>query len=355
MNSYKLISNSFNIIPTYMKVILSFIISLGLSFILGVQDLYVHGLLIGTVFALGAIGITLLYAIVKFAHVAHGDFMTLAAYIAFPFAVSVVKIEYVSYADNFSFTGLFPLLGLDQVGLWIFTFGLPILLAIPFAMIILSSIAILLEIFVYRKLRNRGSSDVMLAMSSFGIAILLRGIVQTIFGTQLRSFDRISKPFLDLGLGIAVPPDLIFLGLTAIFLCFITHYILQYTKIGKSMRATSDNPDLAMVTGINVNKVIINTWILAACLAACAGILVSIFSAQFMPQMGWKLLIPIFAAVVLGGVGNAYGAFIGALIVGISMEVSTEYINPAYKLAIAFIIMLLVLLVKPRGLLGGKD
>ena len=355
MNSYKQISNTFNIIPTYMKVMLSFIISLGLAFILGVQDLYVHGLLIGTVFALGAIGITLLYAIVKFAHVAHGDFMTLAAYIAFPFAVSVVKIEYVSYADNFSFTGLFPLLGLDQVGLWIFTFGLPILLAIPFAMIILSSIAILLEIFVYRKLRNRGSSDVMLAMSSFGIAILLRGIVQTIFGTQLRSFDRISKPFLDLGLGIAVPPDLIFLGLTAIFLCFITHYILQYTKIGKSMRATSDNPDLAMVTGINVNKVIINTWILAACLAACAGILVSIFSAQFMPQMGWKLLIPIFAAVVLGGVGNAYGAFIGALIVGISMEVSTEYINPAYKLAIAFIIMLLVLLVKPRGLLGGKD
>mgnify|MGYP000014624483 FL=1 len=355
MNSYKQISNTFNIIPTYMKVMLSFIISLGLAFILGVQDLYVHGLLIGTVFALGAIGITLLYAIVKFAHVAHGDFMTLAAYIAFPFAVSVVKIEYVSYADNFSFTGLFPLLGLDQVGLWIFTFGLPTLLAIPFAMIILASIAVLLEIFVYRKLRNRGSSDVMLAMSSFGIAILLRGIVQTIFGTQLRSFDRISKPFLDLGLGIAVPPDLIFLGLTAIFLCFITHYILQYTKIGKSMRATSDNPDLAMVTGINVNKVIINTWILAACLAACAGILVSIFSAQFMPQMGWKLLIPIFAAVVLGGVGNAYGAFIGALIVGISMEVSTEYINPAYKLAIAFIIMLLVLLVKPRGLLGGKD
>ena len=355
MNSYKQISNTFNIIPTYMKVMLSFIISLGLAFILGVQDLYVHGLLIGTVFALGAIGITLLYAIVKFAHVAHGDFMTLAAYIAFPFAVSVVKIEYVSYADNFSFTGLFPLLGLDQVGLWIFTFGLPILLAIPFAMIILASIAVLLEIFVYRKLRNRGSSDVMLAMSSFGIAILLRGLVQTIFGTQLRSFDRISKPFLDLGLGIAVPPDLIFLGLTAIFLCFITHYILQYTKIGKSMRATSDNPDLAMVTGINVNKVIINTWILAACLAACAGILVSIFSAQFMPQMGWKLLIPIFAAVVLGGVGNAYGAFIGALIVGISMEVSTEYINPAYKLAIAFIIMLLVLLVKPRGLLGGKD
>ena len=131
MNSYKQISNSFNIIPTYMKIILSFIISLGLAFILGVQDLYVHGLLIGTVFALGAIGITLLYAIVKFAHVAHGDFMTLSAYIAFPFAASVVKIEYVSYADNFSFTGLFPLLGLDQVGLWIFTFGLPILLAIP--------------------------------------------------------------------------------------------------------------------------------------------------------------------------------------------------------------------------------
>ena len=288
MISYKQILNYFNVIPTYIKVIFSFVISLGLSFILGVQDLYVHGLLIGTVFALGAIGITLLYSIVKFAHVAHGDFMTLAAYLAFPFAASVIKVEYVSYAENFSFTGLFPLLGLDQVGLWIFTFGIPTLLAIPVAMIILALIAVLLEIFVYRKLRNRGSSDAMLAMSSFGIAILLRGAVQTIFGTQLRSFDRISKPFLDLGLGIAIPPDLIFLGISAVILCFITHYILQYTKIGKSMRATSDNPDLAMVTGINVNKVIINTWILAACLAACAGILVSICSAQCMPQRGWK-------------------------------------------------------------------
>ena len=108
--SYNQILQNVNNIPTNIKIILFFIISLGLAFILGVQDLYVHGLLIGTVFALGAIGITLLYAIVKFAHVAHGDFMTLAAYLAFPFAASSVNIEYVSYADNFSFTGLFALL-----------------------------------------------------------------------------------------------------------------------------------------------------------------------------------------------------------------------------------------------------
>ena len=342
-------------IPTLLKIIIGFAISISISFILGVQDLYVHGMLLGSIFALGAIGITLLYAIVNFAHVAHGDFMTLGAFIAFPLVASVINIEYVSYANDFSFTGLFPLLGLDQVGIGPFTFGYSILLAIPITMALLAMIAVTLEIFVYRRLRNRGSSDVMIAMASFGVAFLLRGALSTLFGTQIRSYDRISKPFLKIGWGIDVPPDLLFLGFVALILCLITHYILQYTKIGKSMRATSDNPDLAMVTGINVNKVIINTWIIAAGLAACAGILIADGSAQMVPQMGWKLLIPIFAAVVLGGVGNAYGAFIGAIIIGIAMEVSTEYMNPAYKLGVAFTIMLIVLTFKPRGLFGGKS
>jgi len=349
------LANRINTIPAYFKILLGFIITLSIAFVLGVQDLYVHGMLIGSLFALGAIGITLLYAIVNFAHVAHGDFMTLGAFLAFPLVASVVDVEYVSYADDFAFTGLFPALGLDQVGLGPFTFGFTILLAIPISMFILAIIAIGLEKFVYRKLRLRGSSDVMIAMASFGVAILLRGAISTIFGTQLRSYDRISKPFLKIGWGIDVPPDLLFLGIVALTLCLLTHYILQYTKIGKSMRATSDNPDLAMVTGININKVIMNTWIIAAGLAACAGILIAVGSAQMVPQMGWKLLIPIFAAVVLGGVGNAYGAFIGALIIGVAMEVSTEYINPAYKLGVAFTIMLLVLTIKPRGLFGGKD
>ena len=342
-------------IPTLLKITIGFVISISISFILGVQDLYVHGMLLGSIFALGAIGITLLYAIVNFAHVAHGDFMTLGAFIAFPLVASVINIEYVSYANDFSFTGLFPLLGLDHVGIGPFTFGYSILLAIPITMALLAIIAVALEIFVYRRLRNRGSSDVMIAMASFGVAILLRGALSTLFGTQIRSYDRISKPFLKIGWGIDVPPDLLFLGFVALILCLMTHYILQYTKIGKSMRATSDNPDLAMVTGINVNKVIINTWIIAAGLAACAGILIAVGSAQMVPQMGWKLLIPIFAAVVLGGVGNAYGAFIGAIIIGIAMEVSTEYMNPAYKLGVAFTIMLIVLTFKPRGLFGGKS
>ena len=349
------IKNKLTNIPTLVKIIIGFIISISISFILGVQDLYVHGMLLGSIFALGAIGITLLYAIVNFAHVAHGDFMTLGAFIAFPLVASVINIEYVSYANDFSFTGLFPLLGLDQIGIGPFTFGYSIILAIPITMALLAIIAVALEIFVYRRLRNRGSSDVMIAMASFGVAILLRGLLSTLFGTQIRSYDRISKPFLKIGWGIDVPPDLLFLGFVALILCLMTHYILQYTKIGKSMRATSDNPDLAMVTGINVNKVIINTWIIAAALAACAGILIAVGSAQMVPQMGWKLLIPIFAAVVLGGVGNAYGAFIGAIIIGIAMEVSTEYMNPAYKLGVAFTIMLIVLTFKPRGLFGGKN
>ena len=137
-------------IPTIFKIIIGFASSLTLSFILGVQDLYVHGMLLGSIFALGAIGITLLYAIVNFAHVAHGDFMTLGAFIAFPLVASVINIEYVSYANDFSFTGLFPLLGLDQVGIGPFTFGYSIILAIPLTMAILALIAVSLEILVYK-------------------------------------------------------------------------------------------------------------------------------------------------------------------------------------------------------------
>ena len=118
------------------------------------------------------------------------------------------------------------------------------------------------------------------------------------------------------------------------------------------MRATSDNPALARVTGINTKHVIWWTWAVSGALAAVAGVMLAVTQAQLLPIMGWKFLIPLFAAVILGGVGNPYGALVGALVVGVSMEVSTQWINPSYKPAIAFAIMIGVLLARPRGIFG---
>ena len=118
------------------------------------------------------------------------------------------------------------------------------------------------------------------------------------------------------------------------------------------MRATADNPDLARVTGIPTERVIWATWAIGGGLAAIAGILLAVFQAQLLPSMGWEFLIPLFAAVILGGIGNPYGALVGALVIGVSMEVSTQWITPSYKHAVAFIIMIVLLLARPRGLLG---
>lgn len=299
-------------------------------------SLIVNGLFLGATIALGAIGISLVYSILRFAHIAHGDLMTLGAYVTF-----------------FLVTDLFPRIGLDGGGFGPFTFGFPLLIALPVTMLIMVALVIGLDLGIYRRLRRRNTSLVLMAMASLGVAIAARGLVQMIWGAQPEQYPRVSKMFYQLPFEIRVPPDNLFLAATAIVLVVGLYLFLTYTKVGKAMRATSDNADLARVSGINTEHVIWWTWGLAAVFAATAGTLLAVSQAQLLPIMGWKLLIPLFAAVILGGVGNPWGALVGALIIGVSTEVSTQWITPAYKPAIAFSIMLAVLLVRPRGIFRG--
>lgn len=301
-------------------------------------ELVVNGLFVGAIIALGAIGLSLLYGILNFAHIAHGDFMTLGAYIAF-----------------FLLGTVFPSMGLESTGLGPFTFGYPLFLVIPLTMLILAAIAIGLDISVYRLLRRRGVSRVLLAMTSLGVAIALRGIVQVIWGGGTEQYPRLSKPFYQLPMGVRIPPDSIFIGALVLVLVVALYLFLTRTKMGKAMRATSDNLELARVSGINTERVIWWTWAIGAALAATAGVLLAIFQAQLYPIMGWRFVIPLFAAVILGGIGNPYGALVGALIIGVSAEVSTQWLTPAYKPAIAFLIMIVTLLLRPRGIFGVKD
>jgi branched-chain amino acid transport system permease protein/neutral amino acid transport system permease protein len=127
---------------------------------------------------------------------------------------------------------------------------------------------------------------------------------------------------------------------------------LHHTKLGKAMRATSDNFNLALVSGIDTEQVVVWTWMLGAALAAAGGILLGM-SVRLQPIMGWDLLLPIFAATILGGIGSPYGAMAGALIIGLAEELSTPFIPTEYKTAVSLVLLVLVLLVRPQGLFGG--
>ena len=301
-------------------------------------ELVVNGLLVGSIIALGAVGLSLVYGILKFAHIAHGDFMTWGAYIAF-----------------FLLGTLLPKIGMEGAGLGPFTFGPALFIALPVTVLALVAMAIILDRLIYRRLRGRGVHTVVIAMASLGVAIGLRGLLQVVWGGGTEQYPRISKPFYQLPMDVRVPPDGVFVAAVAVILVVALYLFLTRTKMGKAMRATSDNLDLARVSGINTERVIWWTWAIGAALAATGGVLLAVYQAQIYPIMGWRFLIPLFAAVILGGIGNPYGALAGALIIGVTAEVSTEWLNPSYKTAIAFAIMLLVLLVRPRGLFGVKD
>jgi len=312
--------------------------SLGAAAALTAPELLVNGLLLGCALALGAVGLSAAYGILKFIHLAHGEFMTLGAYLALFFLMEVL-----------------PALGLDSAGLGLFTFGYALLLALPAAMAGASLAAVGLDWAVYGPLRRRSAAPIVMAMASLGVAFALRALVQMVWGNGIHQYPRASREFIQLPLDIRVPPDYLFLGAAAGIMALLLQVFLARTRIGRAMRATADNPVLARVSGINTEATIRWAWVVSAFLAAAAGVLLATANAQLRPELGWNLLIPLFAAAVLGGMGSIYGALTGALVVGVAMEVSTQWLNPSYKSAVAFGILLLCLLFRPGGLFGERE
>jgi len=300
-------------------------------------ELFVYGLVHGSIIALGAIGLTLIFGILGFANFAHGDLMTAGAYIAL-----------------FLITGLFSWIGIPDTTFGPLSFGLRMVLAFPISMIIVSGIAILLDRLLYRKLRRKGSSAVMLAMSALGASFIIRMTILIIWGSDYILFrPGVLRSALDLPLGIKIRPDQIFLVLMVIFLVTTLHLFLQRTKMGKAMRATADNMDLARISGIDTEKIVLWTWGIGGALAAAGGILYGI-DVQLHAGMGWNFVLPLFAATILGTIGNIYGALIGGLVIGVVQQLSTAYLLSTYKPAVAFFVMILILLIRPQGIFGGS-
>ena len=282
-----------------------------------VPQLIVYGVVLGSILTLGAVGASLLFAILRYSNFAHGDIMTFGAYCAFA-ALSL--------------------------------FHLPLWAAAVFGIVGGAVVAVIVDQLVYRRLR--GTQPVILLISTFGMALILRSLIILIWGPADRSFVKGIQMPIVLG-DIRIRPDHIVIIAGSVALVAALHLFLVRTRMGKAMRAMSDDVDLARVSGIDTERVVIWTWALGGGLAGAAGVFLALDN-RLTPNLGWSSLLPIFAAAILGGFGKPYGAIVGGMVIGITSELSTAVMSPAYKPAVAFAVMVVMLIVRPKGLLGGR-
>lgn len=300
-------------------------------------ELTVYGIVLGSIISLGAIGVSLVYGILRFANFAHGDLMTAGAYVALFFV-----------------TGPLAWIGIPDNTFGPFSFGWRMVAAFPISMITVAGVAIFFDRILYKKLRDRGSGRVIMAMSALGASFIIRMGVLIIWGSDYLFYrPGLLRPALELPAGIKIRPDQILILIIVAVLVVVLHLFLQRTRMGKAMRATADNMELARISGIDIERVIIWTWGIGGGLAAAAGMLYGI-DVQLHPGMGWNFLLPLFAAAILGSIGNMYGALVGGLIMGVVQQLSTAILLPTYKPAVAFLIMIVLLLVRPQGIFGGS-
>lgn len=285
--------------------------------VLDILQLVIYGVVLGCILSLGAIGVSLTFGILRFANFAHGDLMTIGAYIGW--------------------TLIQPL-------------KFPFWLSLPIACLGAIAVASAADWLIFHRLRRR--APVILLISSFGVALILRSLVQLIWGSDQLVYRQGIQPPLRF-VGLTIKPDQIVIVLGAIVLVVALHLFLQHTKTGKAMRAMADNIDLAKVSGINTERVVLWTWVLGAIMACAAGMFLGL-DTQLNPSMGWNILLSVFAAAILGGIGSPYGAIAGGLVLGLASELSTLIISPAYKSAVAFAILVAMLIVRPQGLFGGR-
>jgi branched-subunit amino acid ABC-type transport system permease component len=284
-------------------------------------QLLVNGLITGSILALAGVGATLIFGIQRIANFAHGDFLTIGAYAAF--AVNVVL-------------------------------GHNLLIAALGAMGAVALFGVAAHFGLFRPLRGRGT--VAIALVSVGLGLLIRNVIFIVAGSQIRQFNvnqseviTIGAVRLSPGQAVAVAVALVVAPMVALF--------LARTRLGKQMRAVADNRDLASISGIDVERIGVSVWILAGGLAGLAGVMLGLSQGVFDPNMGLGPLFLIFTAVVLGGIGSAYGALVAGLALGLAMELSTWEalfggLDSKYKPVLAFVVLILLLLYRPQGLFG---
>lgn len=292
------------------------------------QDLLQHtinGLSLGSIYALIAIGYTMVYGILQMINFAHSDIYMVGAFAAY-------------YLSRW--------LGLEQKPGFI-SFSLALLVS----MATCALLAVIIERFAYRPLRKAPKLNILI--TAIGVSLLLEYLGQVVFGADPKVFPALLEDFILFNIGeVSVRLlDLVVLGVT-ILAMFVLNFIIYKTKTGKAMRAVSQNPNVAQMLGVNINWIITLTFIIGSALAGVGSILVGVKYPRIEPLMGMMIGLKAFVAAVLGGIGNLPGAIVGGLIMGLSESLVVGYLSSTYRDALAFGLLIMILLFRPAGLFG---
>ena len=329
------------------------------SIIVLLNFIIIPGLSYGSQLALGALGVTFVYAILRFANFAHGEIMSFGAMIT-------ILITWFFQSQNINL-GILP----------------TALLALPIGIFATIVLCLISDKFVFQYYRYQKSVPVVLAMVSIGVMFVINAIIRIIIGTETIKFSdgqkfimkaKQFKVMTGLNEGLALKSSQAITIILTIVLLSFTFWFLQKTKTGKSMRAFSDNEDLALLSGINPDRVVLITWMIVGVLACVAGSLYGL-DKSYKPIIYLNLVLPVFASAIVGGIGNPFGAVVGGYVIAFSEIMITYaykkffvYILPGplepsglvqllstdYKFAVSFTILVIVLLIRPSGIFKGR-
>ncbi|WP_166351808.1 branched-chain amino acid ABC transporter permease [Phytoactinopolyspora limicola] len=283
-------------------------------------QLVADGVVVAAALAVAAVGLSLIMSVLRMINVAHGDLLTVAAFAA------LVCVNA----------------------------GLPLVIALIVAAVASALIALGLELSLWRRMRARGGSNFSLLLLSVGLAYVVRHVLFLIFGEETHQY---APPTRELAIG---PVYMTREGLTVVAggaVCMIgLAALLKWTRIGTAMRAMADNMDLARASGVDVARTSAITWVIVGVLTGVGGVLLGI-GGRIFPNMGWNIILLVFAAVVLGGIGTAAGAAVGSLVIGVGQELVTHSalgLPPEMKQAFVFLFLVVALVIRPQGLFGAR-
>jgi branched-chain amino acid transport system permease protein len=285
------------------------------------QQLLVNGIIAGGIYALVALGFSIIYRTVKFFHFAHGVVYTAGAYIAYTLAIQL---------------------------------HVPFIIAFFLSMLFAGVLGVLIDRSVYSPLRRKKASNLIFLLAAFGVFVFLQNLIQLIYGAQIFS---LRTGLVTEGYHIfstVITPTQITILLVSIVLMFALWAFIKKTKFGKAMRAVADDPMAANVVGINPEKIILLSFIIGSALAGAAGVLIAL-ETNIEPTMGFSMILKGIIASIIGGIGSIPGAMFGGFFLGVAENLGIAWIPSGWKDAIAFAILLIFLLIRPRGILGIKS
>ncbi|WP_375230514.1 branched-chain amino acid ABC transporter permease [Roseobacter sp. S98] len=295
------------------------------------------GILVGSILSLGAIGLTMVMHMLRFANFSHAELLSVGAYSALVFD-GIFAAVHAGLAQAIAPLSLTSALALSVI----------------ISMIVTGMSAVAIDRLVFRRVRALGG-ELSMVFASFGVAMILRNILGLIFGlqAQLYSKDIVFAVMISSDPLLLIKPDQVFSLVAALIFMIILHLVLSRTTFGYALRAVAENPTLAQVSGISLQRMIFLIWLIGGGLAAAAGIFYGLTN-QINPVLGRDLVLPIFAATIVGGIGSIYGAVLGGFLVGIASNMALLILPSGYSPAVPFLIILVVLLIRPTGLFGEE-